>query len=127
MITYREALLQIAQIAELKDNWNGYGAESFTKKVIDNAKQAADCLPEADGIFPTGRDSIQFQWERSDNTYIEVEVYENRIGVLFVPQRDYQRAAHEEYEIENIYDIGRVVRLWLKGSKYGAKVKGEKI
>lgn len=61
----------------LKDNWNGYGAGKFHKAFIEKVKELLLTLERAPKIFPTGRNSIQFEFKKKNGDYIEYEIYEN--------------------------------------------------
>lgn len=82
MITKQDCYDSLDEIAGYKQNWNGYGAEPFSPKLIENAKLIVDQLFNYPMIFPTAAGSIQFEFT-SDNVYIEVEIYEDRYK-LFV-------------------------------------------
>jgi carbohydrate-selective porin OprB len=67
---------KIDVISSLKKNWNGYGAKAFSQNVIDRAKMITQLLFSEVEVFPTGRGTIQFEWELDDNNYLEIEVYD---------------------------------------------------
>lgn len=85
----REAL---DAIAALGPDWNGYGAGPFGEGLVGKARRLAERLPGRPGVFPTARDSIQFEYEAADGSYLEFEVYADRTDCLFVPGRDYGRS-----------------------------------
>lgn len=47
-----------------------------------NAVKVLKMLPILPDIFPTFRDSIQFEYEKSSGAYLELEVFEDKIGVF---------------------------------------------
>lgn len=47
-----------------------------------NAMKVLKMLPILPDIFPTFRDSIQFEYEKSNGEYLEFEVFEDKIGVF---------------------------------------------
>lgn len=59
----------------LKDNWNGYGAKPFTSSFIERLKDIVIALEFSPKIFPTGRNSIQLEFEKKNGDYLEFEVY----------------------------------------------------
>jgi hypothetical protein len=67
---------EIKRLADLKDNWNGYGAKPFSEDALIKIQSLCDLLKTPFKVFPTGRGSIQFEWEKEEN-YFELEVYEN--------------------------------------------------
>lgn len=50
----------------LPDNWNGYGAEEFTPDFIAAVKKIVFKLNKTPKIFTTGRNSIQFEYEKDN-------------------------------------------------------------
>ena len=85
MMTRDELIGTINSMRKLEKDWNGYGAEAFSDnlcdKVIDIINRLEDInLPRL--VVPTGRNSIQMEWEESEsNGYLEIEVFEDRIGM----------------------------------------------
>lgn len=72
----------IDNFKNLKDNWNGYGGLKFSKSVIDNARFALYFLDKQPDVFPTGRNSIQFEYEKENEDYLEFEIFEDSIVML---------------------------------------------
>lgn len=76
---------KIDEISNLPNNWNGYGADKFTEKVITRSKFILSII-ESIGIgfdiFPTGRNSIQFEFYNDRNEYLELEIFESEISGL---------------------------------------------
>ncbi len=56
--------------------------QDIEDKVLVNAVEILKMLPILPDIFPTFRDSIQFEYEKSDGEYLEFEVFEDKIGVF---------------------------------------------
>ena len=56
-------------------------------------------------IYPTGRDSIQLKYELEDRSYLEFEVFKDKILCMRIPQRNYNKS---EYEIIQSVDIKRI-------------------
>lgn len=72
-----KSLLRIIEIEKLQDNWNGNGAESFSKNILATAKAIVFQLSVQPSIFPTARDSIQFEYENALGDYLEFELFDN--------------------------------------------------
>lgn len=101
----------IEEIEKLEPNWNGYGAEPISPIVIEHARQIiknldADVQPEH--IYPTGRNSIQFEWELVDGSYLEFEIFGNEIKVLEVPKRVYNKAKEYAVTLENCKVLNKI-------------------
>lgn len=58
---------------ELRAGWNGKGSTSFDGELIDSAIEFVAQLEYQPEIFPTGRDSIQFEYH-TERGYLEVEM-----------------------------------------------------
>ena len=95
---------RLEQLRKLESNWDGYGAKNLPDEVIDKAEAIARQMKHRMEIFPTGRETVQFEYTKPDTgDYIEIEVYKNKIGVLEVPGKvDY---AKRQYELANEYDL----------------------
>lgn len=82
IIDRNEKIKLVEGYGNLKNGWNGYGAEKISKPVIDKAKEillSIDMLPK---IFPTGRNSIQFEYEKNNGDYLEFEIFNDKIVYL---------------------------------------------
>ena len=64
-------LMKLAQIAALKDNWNGYGAEPLPYDTLYKAQHLIPALHVQPEIFPTADGSIQFEYEKDNGDYLE--------------------------------------------------------
>lgn len=78
-----KSLLRILDIEKLPDNWNGNGATSFTKEILATAKSIIMQLSIQPHIFPTARDSIQFEYENDMGDYLEFELFDNGMLKVF--------------------------------------------
>ena len=98
------------EIAELEENWNGYGAKAFSQKLIEKCKGIIYDLEVQPNIFPTGRQSVQFQYELEDRSYLEFEIFEENVSCLEVPQRIYSNARTFEFPISEAQRIKEIVK-----------------
>lgn len=81
------------EISELDYNWNGYEAEPISNDLIQKSVKVISKLPKLPFIAPTGRNTIQVEFDLKDGSYLEFEMYANQISVLFVPAiRQYNKA-----------------------------------
>lgn len=75
-MSMKEIVERIKGFRELKQNWDGYGAEPLEPSVIQAALHFVDligCSPNIE-VFPTALGTIQFEWENGIY-YVETEVY----------------------------------------------------
>ena len=77
-------LAKLAQIRMLDDNWNGYGAKPIPQVVIQLAGKILMQLKHQPFLAPTGRDSIQFEYEKPWGDYFEIELFSDHINVYSV-------------------------------------------
>lgn len=96
---------RLNQIKELKDNWNGYGVQSIDSIVIKSVENIIKNVHIQPEIYPTGHNSIQLQYELEDKSYLEFEVFKDKILCMVGPQRNYNKS---KYEIIQPVDIKRI-------------------
>lgn len=96
---------RLDSFAELPDNWNGYGAGRISEKLIEKTKRIIFGLSVQPMLFPTGRKSIQFEYEKPDGEYLEFEVFEDRITLLHISGDE-----ETEKDIDEETVFGEVVR-----------------
>lgn len=84
-------LKKLKGISDLKDNWNDNNAKKFSPELISIVKNILENIVEQPGIFPTANNSIQMEYELIDNSYLEFEIFEDKIICLKVPQRNYSK------------------------------------
>ena len=108
-----QGYIALEDIKNLKDNWNGNGAKSFSPKLIGHCYQLLDLLTyNKIGVMafvvPTANRSIQFQFE-NDNRYLEFEVNDDWISVY---SEDKDNDTCSEYVLSGDsqdYDVVRCV------------------
>lgn len=111
-MTKKNNLICLCQIASLKENWNGYGAEPFSASLINTCNALISVLEPQPAIFPTGRGSIQFQYELKDGSYLEFEIFEKKILCLEIPQRIYSAARMFELRPSEIKKVKKIVEVF---------------
>lgn len=75
--TIAQSLLRLGEIESLQSNWNGNGADAFSKEIISKARELICSLSIQPIILPTGRDSIQMEYENQKGDYLELELFED--------------------------------------------------
>lgn len=103
-----KSIYRLDEIGKLPCDWNGYGARPFSSLLIDKCEKIVDGLTYQPQIYPTGRQSIQFQYELKDRSYLEFEIFEHKTLCLYVPKRVYADAKTMEItdlEEEKIKEI----------------------
>ncbi|MFH6603444.1 hypothetical protein ACEZ3G_08145 [Maribacter algicola] len=69
-----ENLKKLENFKNLPDNWNGYGGLGFEENFLDSIKEIIKDTSYQPEIFPTGRNSIQFEFSKGEN-FLEVEIF----------------------------------------------------
>lgn len=100
-----ENLWRLGEISKLDDDWDGFGTESFDATLIDIVRNIIKNVNIQPEIYPTGRDSIQLEYELEDRSYLEFEVFKDKILCMRIPQRNYNKA---EYEVISPTDTKRI-------------------
>ena len=110
-----ENLKRLSDIRCLEKNWNGYGAEPIGKTIIDKAEYIIKNICIQPQLFPTGRNSIQLQYEREDKSYLEFEIFADKIVCMQVPKKDYEKASFKELNDADIKMINQIIKQFSKG------------
>ena len=125
MATKEQSLSKIRQIARLKDNWNGYRAKGGRSYPISRANSIVEILsmfeeeygddmyPE---VYPTARESIQFEWEVGLN-HFEFEIRHDTVSVLCVMNREYHNAFSQEYDYDKLSEPLRSLEKYLADTR----------
>ncbi len=80
---YQLLQMKLDEISKLEDDWNGYGAKPITKSIVIDARHFIEnvkILSQHISVFPTARQSIQFEFEHDDK-YCEAEIFVDRIEI----------------------------------------------
>lgn len=70
----QENLRKLEQISLLADNWDGNGSKAFDKQLIAKVKDLIGVLDVQPEIFPLSYGSIQMEYEKEDDSYLEIEI-----------------------------------------------------
>lgn len=108
-------LKKLKGISDLKDNWNDNNAKKFSPELISIVKNILENIIEQPEIFPTANNSIQMEYELIDNSYLEFEIFEDKIICLEVPQRNYSKYK-EQIIPNNIKIINNIVNNFFERS-----------
>ena len=116
MSTQQDSLNVLSDIAKLEDDWNGYGAKPIPSTVIEFARKIILTLDDQHQprIYPTARQTIQFEYENDERSYLEFEIWGTRINVLEVPGRVYKAAIEYGMPIEMYKNISTIVSKFLR-------------
>lgn len=74
----------IAEIANLKRNWNGNDAEPISRNILLKAFELIDLLPAIPDVFPTACGTIQYEYEKETGEYLELELQDDGVKVFSI-------------------------------------------
>lgn len=104
------SLRTLTQIQNLEHDWDGDAGEAIPEEVIILSKSIVMSLKYQPEIYPTKRRTVQMQYETADRSYLEFEVYADRIEMLSVPQRKYENAVESTIRAANYYEMDSIVK-----------------
>ena len=81
--TQQKNLRKLEQISLLADNWDGNGSKAFDKQLIAKVKDLIGVLDVQPEIFPLSYGSIQMEYEKEDDSYLEIEINLNDTWDVF--------------------------------------------
>ncbi|MFD0825873.1 hypothetical protein ACT8ZR_09360 [Neobacillus sp. M.A.Huq-85] len=97
---------KLLTIGKLNEGWNHNGANPFSKNLIKSCENLICDIIVQPELFPTGRDSIQIEYEKPDGEYLELEIFEDKVNMLMIDSDDNEK--EEEFPL-NITKINEVV------------------
>lgn len=92
---------KISSFRDLPEGWNGYDATPISQKLIDVVAQILTRLSRQPEIFPTGRNSIQLEYEKLNGDYLEFEIFENGVVNMYLQRGDTE--LEQELSVEEIF------------------------
>ena len=107
-------MAKLHEYSQLEDNWNLDGAKCFSKKLIDLTWEKIDELEIQPEVFPTMRESIQFEYEKENGDYLEFEIYEDKIEVFCILDK-----GEKEYMLTVSDDLNGIVNKFHGEKKEG--------
>jgi hypothetical protein len=97
---FNHSLQVINSFKALKPNWDTYNGLEISDLVIKKSISILSKLNEIPDIFPTGRGSIQFEFEKQNGDYLEFEIFEDSIKYYLKT-----KSIEEENNLDNSDDI----------------------
>ena len=76
-------LKKLEDFSRFNNNWNGYGADPFSEKLISSVTEIVKKLKIQPQIFPVADDSIQLEYDGENGRYLEFQIYENKAHYYF--------------------------------------------
>lgn len=69
-----ESMRRLDRLSELRAGWDGYDAQPVSAVAIANAREILYRLSRQPEIFPTGRGTVQMEYELDNLDYLEYEI-----------------------------------------------------
>ena len=99
-------LKKLDQIAYLEDGWNGNTARAFEKQLISMVRRIITALDVQPELFPTACDSVQFEYEKENGAYLEIEInLEDTWEVFEVSSDGQEKYSSIEADVEAIAKV----------------------
>lgn len=98
---FEKSFSQLKEIELLENNWNNHNSLPFSKSLIDKATNILKKLKYEPEIFPTACNSIQFEYEKEDGEYLEFEVFDDYISILYIDEK----SKFKEFNTTNENDV----------------------
>ena len=100
-----ENINTINSFQNLEPNWNYNDAQAISKAVVTKTIKIIKSLDLQPEVFPTGRNSIQIEFEKENGDYLEFEFFENSTFYLSIIGEDEQ-----EFELKDNLKINTLVQ-----------------
>lgn len=101
----KENVQKLQSFLQLKQGWNTYDAPPFSATHILNTEKILRNLSVQPKVFPTGRQSIQLEYEKPNGDYLEFEIFESGvIEVLLIINNKEKEFTIADTEIEREVD-----------------------
>jgi hypothetical protein len=97
--------MKLINFAQFKKNWDCYDADPINQEIIQIAKKFITGSIIQPKVFPTGRSTIQFEYDYINDYYLEIEILSKEKWHIYIKKGDHE----EEYETENVADVNRLV------------------
>ncbi len=100
--------IKLGQIKRLGKNWNGYGAGAFDDVLINTVYKLIPTLIRQPEIFPTGRNTIQLEYDGANESYLEIEIVNEGVANVLLIDRNGEEKEYTDVPNEN--NINKLVK-----------------
>lgn len=99
------SIQKLDEIAKLGNNWNGYGAEPFSPRLIQEVRSILKFLRACPGVYPVAGGAIQLEFN-NDGDYLEMEIDGKYPVTAYLVRKN---GKEREITISSIIQMKRVV------------------
>lgn len=103
-----DSYIKLGQIKRLGDNWNGCGARAFDDVLINTVYKLIPMLIRQPEIFPTGRNTIQLEYDGTNESYLEIEIMNEGLANILLIDKEGQEKEYTDVPNEN--NINKLVK-----------------
>jgi len=105
-LKFNELVETINSFRYLKPNWDTYNGVEIKEDVIKKSILFISKLKnEIPDVFPTGRGSIQIEFEKPNGNYLEFEIFQEEITYFLKAEVSEEGAISNQEEIESLINI----------------------
>ena len=99
-------LKKLERISSFSENWNGYGAQPLSPRVIKRAEYFVRRFIVQPEIFPIADGAIQVEWEKSNGEYLEIQInLDEKIPVFMIDADGKEFEMAIEADIDSINEV----------------------
>ena len=100
-----KSIEKLQSFLKFPDNWNGYGASHFSEEYLRYVKCLLEQIPEKAEVFPIPDGRVQFEFDKDDGAYLELEINSDDTIDVFEIRADKTEREYIAYS----KDIARIV------------------
>ncbi|KAA0548477.1 hypothetical protein FZW96_07855 [Bacillus sp. BGMRC 2118] len=98
-------LKKISIINNLDANWNYNNASPISKIIVLNSYKLINEIIKQPDLFPTARNSIQIEYEKSNGEYLEFEIFPDKVNYLYINKDEEEVECDIQFNVEKINKI----------------------
>ena len=98
----------ICKLIDINNEWNkdNIPIPGVVIKEVSNILLKVTKQPD---LYPTNRESIQLQFDLEDRSYLEFEIFKDKVVCMVVPKRIYSNAYFPKVDFGNYDEINRII------------------
>ena len=105
----KENLEILDEIRKCEEDWSGNKIGKIPPIIISIAYKIITSVVHQPAVYPTGRKTIHMEYNRTDKSYLEFEIFEDKIRSMEVPKREYKKAKFRQISLNSIDLISQIV------------------
>lgn len=98
-------LNRLDRISELRNDWNGYGADAFSQKLIQRVRKTILALDMQPEIFPTAAGTIQLEYHKGYTEYLEFQISDSYEFEVYIQTSETEQDFRKPFSIQSINEV----------------------